>query len=95
MWKDRRWHEFTDQSFGDEYEPGVMMKYLALALMCVQEKAVDRPTMSDVVAMLSSDDITLPEPRQPAYSYIRVDVSVNVSVSCSRNDVTITNIDGR
>lgn len=42
------------------FGPGVMM--------CVQEKAVDRPTMSDVVAMLSSDDITLPEPRQPAYS---------------------------
>lgn len=50
--------------------PGVMMKYLALALMCVQEKAVDRPAMSDVVAMLSSDDITLPEPRQPAYSCV-------------------------
>ncbi|CAM0906144.1 unnamed protein product [Alopecurus aequalis] len=95
MWKEGRWHEFIDQSFGDEYEPGDMMNCLALALMCVQVKAVDRPTMSDIVAMLSSNDITVPEPRQPAYSYTGVDVSVNVNVSCSRNDITLTTIDGR
>ncbi|KAL5196927.1 hypothetical protein ABZP36_000439 [Zizania latifolia] len=93
MWKDGRWYEFIDQSFGDEYEPGEMMKCLVVALMCVQEKAVERPTMSDVVAMLSSDDITLPEPRQPAYSHIRVDVSVDANVTCSRNDITITATD--
>jgi hypothetical protein len=90
-----RWREFIDQSFGDEYEPADMMKYLTLALMCVQVKPVDRPTMSDIVAMLSSDDITVPEPRQPAYSCTIVDVSVNVNVSCTRNDITFTTIDGR
>jgi hypothetical protein len=51
--------------------------------------------MSDVVAMLSSDDIPLTEPKQPAYSHIRLDVSVDVDVSCSRNDITITLTDGR
>lgn len=71
------------------------MKYLTLALMCVQVKAIDRPTMSNVVTMLNSDEISIPEPRQPAYSYIRADVSVNVNVSCSRNDVTLTTVDGR
>ncbi|XP_010237494.1 cysteine-rich receptor-like protein kinase 6 isoform X2 [Brachypodium distachyon] len=95
MWKDKRWNEFSDQSFGDECKPGDMMKYLTLALMCVQVKAIDRPTMSNVVTMLNSDEISIPEPRQPAYSYIRADVSVNVNVSCSRNDVTLTTVDGR
>ncbi|KAM3385174.1 hypothetical protein ACQJBY_009241 [Aegilops geniculata] len=95
MWDEKRWHEFIDQSIGDEYEPGDMMKCLRLALMCVQVKAVDRPTMSDIVAMLSSDDITVPEPRQPAYSYTRVDVSVNINLSCTRNDITLTTTDGR
>uniref|UniRef100_A0A0D3GRY5 non-specific serine/threonine protein kinase n=1 Tax=Oryza barthii TaxID=65489 RepID=A0A0D3GRY5_9ORYZ len=90
MWKDGRWCDFIDQSFGDEYEPGEMMKCLVVALMCVQEKSAERPTMSDVVAMLSSDDIPLTEPKQPAYSHIRLDVSVDVDVSCSRNDITIT-----
>lgn len=71
------------------------MKYLAVALMCVQEKTIDRPTMRDVIAILSSDGITLPEPKQPAYSYAKLDVSVNVTVLSSRNNVTITTTNGR
>ncbi|CAN6175654.1 unnamed protein product [Urochloa humidicola] len=95
LWEGRRWNEFIDQSFGDEYEPEELMKYLAVALMCVQEKTIDRPTMRDVVAILSSDGITLPEPKQPAYCYAKLDVSVNVTVLSSRNDVTITTTNGR
>lgn len=71
------------------------MKYLAVALMCVQEQTIDRPTMRDVIAILSSDGITLPEPKQPAYSYAKLDVSVNVTVLSSRNNVTITTTNGR
>ncbi|RCV13363.1 hypothetical protein SETIT_2G340100v2 [Setaria italica] len=95
LWKGRRWSEFIDKSFGDEYEMEELVKYLAVALMCVQEKAMDRPTMRDVVALLSSDGITMPEPKQPAYSYAKLDESVNVTVLSSRNDVTITTINGR
>lgn len=95
LWKDRRWNEFIDQSFGDEYEQEELVKYLAVALMCVQEKTIDRPTMPDVVAMLSSDGNTLPEPKQPAYSYAKLDVLVNITGSSSRNDVTITTTNGR
>jgi hypothetical protein len=95
MWKGRRWNEFIDQSLGDEYEPEELMKYLAVALMCVQEKTIDRPTMADVVAILSSDGITLPEPKQPAYSYAKLDVSVNINILSSRNDVSITTTNGR
>jgi hypothetical protein len=71
------------------------VKYLAVALMCVQEKTIDRPTMHDVVAIFSSDGNTLLEPKQPAYSYAKLDVSVNVTVLSSRNDVTITTTNGR
>ncbi|TKW35115.1 hypothetical protein SEVIR_2G350300v4 [Setaria viridis] len=95
LWKGRRWSEFIDKSFGDEYEMEELVKYLAVALICVQEKAMDRPTMRDVVALLSSDGITMPEPKQPAYSYAKLDESVNVTVLSSRNDVTITTINGR
>ncbi|KAL6656679.1 hypothetical protein ACP70R_004459 [Stipagrostis hirtigluma subsp. patula] len=95
LWKDRRLGEFIDQSFGDEYELEELMKYLTVALMCVQAKAIDRPTMPNVVAMLSGDGITLPEPRQPAYSYTRSDVLVNITELCTRNEVTITTTNGR
>ncbi|GJN32562.1 hypothetical protein PR202_gb21076 [Eleusine coracana subsp. coracana] len=95
LWKDRRWNEFTDQSFGDEYKPRELMKCLTVALLCVQEKATDRPTMPDVVVMLSNDGVTLAEPRRPAYTYMRLDVSVNVTALYSRNEITITSTDGR
>jgi len=95
LWKGRRWNEFTNQSFDDEYEPEELMKYLVVALMCVQEKTINRPIMADVVAILSSDGITLPEPKQPAYSYAKLDVSVNATVLSSRNDVSITTTNGR
>ncbi|PUZ72326.1 hypothetical protein GQ55_2G385200 [Panicum hallii var. hallii] len=95
MWKGRRWNKFIDQSLGDEYEAEELMKYLAVALMCVQEKTIDRPTMADVVAILSSDGITLPELKQPAYSYGKLDVSVNINILSSRNDVSITTTNGR
>jgi len=70
LWKDRRWNEFIDQSFGDDYELEELMKYLVVALLCVQEKTVDHPTIPDVVAVLISDSVTLPEPKQPAYSLL-------------------------
>ncbi|TVU38759.1 hypothetical protein EJB05_12145, partial [Eragrostis curvula] len=95
LWKDKRWKEFFDQSSGGDYEPRELKKCLTVALMCVQEKATNRPTMPDVVAMLNSDGITLPEPGQPAYTYVTLDVSVNINVLCSRNDITISTANGR
>jgi hypothetical protein len=58
----------------------------------MRKKTIDHPTMPDVVATLSSDGITLPEPKQPAYSYAKLNVSV--TVLSSRNDVTITTTNG-
>ena len=37
-----------------------------MALLCVQNNPDDRPTMSTVIMMLSSDG-PLPEPRQPGF----------------------------
>jgi hypothetical protein len=71
------------------------MKFLTVAMLCVQEKAIDRPTMPDVITMLSSDGLTLAEPKQPAYTYMRLDVSVNVTGLYSRNEITITTTNGR
>jgi hypothetical protein len=74
-----------------------MMRCINIALLCVQENATDRPIMSDVVAMLTTESMTLPEPKHPAYFHIRVgnqDVSATVEASSS-NDVTVSLVDGR
>ena len=64
-----------------------------VALLCVQENAADRPNMSDVVAMLSSKSMTLPEPKHPAYFYIRVtedETSIVTDLPSRVNDITTT-----
>lgn len=44
-----------------------IVRYIHIGLLCVQEKAVDRPTMASVVLMLDSHSFALPAPLQPAY----------------------------
>ncbi|KAL6654946.1 hypothetical protein ACP70R_008411 [Stipagrostis hirtigluma subsp. patula] len=96
LWKDGLWLQLVDESLVTGFRTLEVMRCINIALLCVQENAVDRPTMSDVVAMLSSDRI-LPEPKHPAYFYVRVgkeDASM-VVVTCSVNDVTLSTLDGR
>jgi len=44
-----------------------IVRCIHIGLLCVQEKAADRPTMASVVLMLDSHSFALPVPLQPAY----------------------------
>ncbi|XWS54319.1 hypothetical protein CRYUN_Cryun10bG0079800 [Craigia yunnanensis] len=44
-----------------------VLKCIHIGLLCVQEAAADRPTMSEIIMMLSSHSITAPPPSRPAY----------------------------
>jgi len=63
-----------------------------IALLCVQENAADRPTMLDVVAMLSSKTKILAEPKHPAYFNVRVgnEEASTTTKSSSINEMTIS-----
>ncbi|TVU51231.1 hypothetical protein EJB05_02641, partial [Eragrostis curvula] len=96
LWKDENWLELVAPSIASEGKMIEIKKCIKIALLCVQENAADRPTMSDVVTMLSSELQALPEPKQPAF--------FNVSTTCgelstttrsSVNDLTITLVNGR
>ena len=71
-------------------------KCIHIGLLCVQEDAADRPTMSTVVVMLASDMMALPKPNQPAFSVGRMVMgAVSTSKSSqdpSVNEVTVSNI---
>lgn len=98
MWKEERWLEFVDASLISEFHALETMRCVNMALLCVQENAADRPTMSDVVAMLSSESMTLPEPKHPAYFHItRVtkEGASTVTEPSSVNDVTMSVLRGR
>jgi interleukin-1 receptor-associated kinase 1 len=54
---------------GDESETERtdILRCIQIALLCVEENPANRPTMQEVVLMLSCQDVTLPMPQQPAY----------------------------
>lgn len=79
--------------------PGEYLKCIHIALLCVQEDAADRPTMSTVVHMLVSDTLALPDPTRPAFSVGRavveraiVDRGSSSNTSISANDVTLSEL---
>ncbi|KAF0904561.1 hypothetical protein E2562_035456 [Oryza meyeriana var. granulata] len=65
MWKDQRLHELVDPAMCGGYESTVIMRCTQLALLCAQEDPADRPTMSDVTAMLNSESTPLSDPKEP------------------------------
>ena len=44
-----------------------MFRCIHVGLLCVQELARDRPTISTIISMLSSDIVDLPFPKQLAF----------------------------
>ena len=70
-----------------------IMRCMNIGLLCVQENAADRPTMLDVVAMLSSKAKILAKPNHPAYFNVRVgneEESSTGTVARSINEMTIS-----
>uniref|UniRef100_M8B647 Cysteine-rich receptor-like protein kinase 25 n=1 Tax=Aegilops tauschii TaxID=37682 RepID=M8B647_AEGTA len=70
-WKEKRCLELLDASLALDISSSDIMRCVSIALSCVQENADDQPTMSDVVSMLSTENMTLPEPNNRAYFQVR------------------------
>ncbi|XP_078166084.1 cysteine-rich receptor-like protein kinase 19 [Carex rostrata] len=90
------WVRWKDGSFSElvcptltEVSQKQTERCIHVALLCVQENPVDRPTMSDVILFLTTESIILPEPKQPAYFNVR-ETEETVG-SFSINYVTLTN----
>ncbi|CAD6256541.1 unnamed protein product [Miscanthus lutarioriparius] len=97
LWKEGLWLQLVDTSLVSDVHALEIVRCINIALLCVQEHAADRPTMSHVVSMLSSESMTLPEPKHPAYFHIRVTTEEVSTVfdPPSLNGVTISAQDGR
>ncbi|TVU24523.1 hypothetical protein EJB05_26965, partial [Eragrostis curvula] len=97
LWKDGLWLQLVDGSIDAECYTLEVKRCINIALLCVQENAADRPTMSDVVAMLSSESLILPEPKHPAYFHVRVtrEEASMMHAPASVNDVTVSALAGR
>ncbi|CAL4979757.1 unnamed protein product [Urochloa decumbens] len=97
LWKDGLWLQLVDTALGTDQGHALQLRRcINIALLCVQENAVDRPTMPEVVAMLCSESMALPEPKHPAYFHVRVGTEESSAVvETSSVDVTISVLHGR
>ncbi|KAE8723050.1 B120-like protein [Hibiscus syriacus] len=101
LWNEDKAMELVDPLIQDSCSPNVVLKCIHLGMLCVQDSAMNRPTMAAVVLMLESEAPTLPMPKQPTYtsmsSLVDADYSMDMheTASASSKDVTVTMVDGR
>uniref|UniRef100_A0ACD5XE98 Uncharacterized protein n=1 Tax=Avena sativa TaxID=4498 RepID=A0ACD5XE98_AVESA len=60
--------EMVDYSLGMNYPGAEVLKCVHIGLLCLQQNPIDRPTMSDIMVMLNSDNTSsLPVAARPAF----------------------------
>lgn len=64
MWKQGDILELMDPSLASSCRKSELFRYIHIGLLCVQERATDRPTMSDIISMLTNEAVFLPDPKQ-------------------------------
>ncbi|KAL4636379.1 hypothetical protein ACB092_03G003200 [Castanea dentata] len=99
LWKSNRSLELMDPILGDTPPTNVFLSYINIALLCLQENAVDRPTISDVISMFNKDPALLPSPKKPAFSFGRGMEDLGSSKRnpeiCSLNDMPVSILEAR
>ncbi|CAH9081459.1 unnamed protein product [Cuscuta epithymum] len=105
LWREERALELCDSTMELQshsgFEKDQVMKSIQVGLLCVQEKAEDRPTMAAVILMLKSEGALLPHPQSPGFCVMdKRHVKPNLSSNINNDDqtlnkLTITNLDGR
>ena len=90
----------VDEALGDSYSSSEAMRCIHVGLLCVQDHVTDRPTMPDVVFMLSKET-DRPQPKQPLFIFqnfsgleFQQHNDKNDS-KCSVNEATTSIVEGR
>ncbi|XP_061993686.1 G-type lectin S-receptor-like serine/threonine-protein kinase SRK [Rosa rugosa] len=97
LWNEDRGLELVDEILGDSYSSSEVLKCVQIRLLCVQDKAVDRPTMADIALMLSSEKDG-PQPKMPVFTIQNSAFHPqphSEDTNSSKNEASITMIEGR
>ncbi|KAK3032642.1 hypothetical protein RJ639_036602 [Escallonia herrerae] len=78
LWREGRALEVADPSLGELYQAHQVLRCIHIGLLCVQEFANDRPSMSEVAFMLCHET-TLSSPKQPAFIFKTGNVATDSS----------------
>ncbi|XP_058094662.1 G-type lectin S-receptor-like serine/threonine-protein kinase At4g27290 isoform X2 [Magnolia sinica] len=95
LWNEGRSLELLDSVITDSCPSGEVLRCIHVGLLCVQENAINRPTMLAVVSMLGNET-AIPPPKKPAYSskrnFFDSDSSTSWAECHSTNGLTITEL---
>jgi len=90
--------DLIDEGLSDSRNLAELLRCIHVALLCVQQRPEDRPTMSTVVVMLGSEN-PLPQPKQPGFfmgnNPPTKDSSSNKHEAHSLNEVSLTSLEAR
>lgn len=90
LWKEGGALELIDEALAASFSSSEVTRCIHIALLCVQDHAMDRPTMPDVMLMLFSET-DCPDPKQPTFT---LQSSLNYNFQ-SQSEVTVTMVQGR
>ncbi|KAL7213291.1 hypothetical protein ACSBR2_015913 [Camellia fascicularis] len=99
LWNEGKSMKLVDALMESPIPTLEVLRCIQVALLCVQQRPEDRPTMSVVLLMLDSENPMMPMPKQPGF-YSERFISETDSSSTPRNrytsnDLTITKLHGR
>ncbi|XP_062012069.1 G-type lectin S-receptor-like serine/threonine-protein kinase CES101 isoform X1 [Rosa rugosa] len=67
LWKEGAGLRLMDPTLGDSCDEHQLLRCIHVGLLCVEESAASRPTMLDVIPMLTNESMSLPVPTKPAF----------------------------
>nr|XP_007133399.1 hypothetical protein PHAVU_011G175600g [Phaseolus vulgaris]ESW05393.1 hypothetical protein PHAVU_011G175600g [Phaseolus vulgaris] len=67
LWKDDKYFELVDPSLNEVFDHEEVQRCIHIGLLCVEHYANDRPTMSDIILMLTSKSPIVSLPQKPAF----------------------------
>ncbi|ESQ46735.1 hypothetical protein EUTSA_v10028322mg [Eutrema salsugineum] len=76
-WKEGKGLEMVDPVIVDSsptFQPHEVLRSIQIGLLCVQECAEDRPAMSSVILMLTSERTEMEQPKLPGFSVGRFEI---------------------
>lgn len=96
LWREGRWYELVDKTLPGACPENMILRCIHVGMLCVQENAADRPSMTEVISMITNENANLPDPKQPGFFSMLLPTEVDIREgTCSLNDLSITGLDGR
>ncbi|XP_076949796.1 G-type lectin S-receptor-like serine/threonine-protein kinase At1g67520 [Bidens hawaiensis] len=100
LWQQGDALQLQDPTLDDSCVAHQLLRTVHVALLCVQENAVYRPVMSDVISMLMNETILLPAPKRSAFFFGRTASMSSTSFGRkskdnSVNSMSITEMEAR